>query len=407
MTTEEVAHCRARPRDAIRGDGAVCLECGARRKSLGHHVRAHGLSLRAYRDKWGYSRAFSLIVQGIPNVDPPRPTRRVTARELAHYRVHFREAAREDAVVCLECGRMFRRLAAHLPRHHLTIDDYREKWGYRCTNPLMVADLVERKRRWAIAKNLAGFSPPGILREAHEALRRGRPPVRLETRLNKSDYMRSLLGGGWRPPNLKVAAGTLRALVQQGLTQKEIGERTGLRPANVWRRLHALGLRAAPPRPRPLVDAKDAQLLALRQAGLWNQEIGQRTGMKPGTVSARFERMRERGVSVPTPARPVPTPRRRVSDEQLIALIRQGLRPAEIAGRVKLSTSNVRVRLRSLRRRGMRPAGAPRRRKRKTMLRGSRGGEAGKASRGRGAPRRRTRRSGPVTRRSAGRRGSR
>jgi DNA-binding Lrp family transcriptional regulator len=287
---------------------------------------------------------------------------------------------------------VFRRLAAHLVKHQLGIADYREKWGYRRNTPLMTADLLEAKREWAIAKNLAGFAPPGILLKAHEVLRRGRPPVRLETRLNKRDYGRALAARGWRPPNLRVPAQTLRRLVQQGLTRKEIGERTGLRPSNVWRRLRALGLGAAPRRSRPMVDARDAGLLALRQAGLWNAEIAQRTGMKADSVSARFERMRKRGVRVPTPERPVPTPRRRVSDETLLALLRQGLRPAEIAARLEFSISNIHPRLESLRRRGLWPGGVTRKGRRRAGPAkpgsGSSGSAAGRKGARRGRPRR-------------------
>lgn len=336
----------------------VCLECGARRKSLGHHVRGHALTLDAYRAKWGYHRDQPLIVPGISPVDRPKPRARVSREELISLRARFREAVRDGGAVCLECGRILRSLPQHLGKHHLTVEDYREKWGYNRGNPLMVPDLVEWKRQWAIAKNLAAFGPPGILQKAHEVLRVRRPPVRREARLNRSDSAKSLPGGGWRRHNLKVPAETLRALVQAGLTLRQIAARAGLRPANVWRRLRALGLVAARPVRSP-IHAKDAGLLALRRAGLWNSEIAERTGMKVATVSARLERLRKRGVAVPTPVRPVPNARRRASDEELVALVGRGLQIAEVATRVGIAESTVSQRLRSLRRRGLLPQPAP------------------------------------------------
>ena len=97
VSARELGHYRKHVRKAIRADGVVCLECGGRWKSLGHHLRAHGVTVRGYREKWGYPDHLQLIRHVLPNVDPPTITRRVSARELRHYRDRLRDAVRRYA----------------------------------------------------------------------------------------------------------------------------------------------------------------------------------------------------------------------------------------------------------------------------------------------------------------------
>ena len=315
------------------------------------------------------TRLRSLRRRGLLGPPPPRVSLRrrpaVSPEELAYLRAHFREALRDDGVVCLECGAIRRSMGAHVRMHGLRIAAYRVRWEYGRQNPLVVPDLSELRRRLAIEHSFGGSAPPDALAKALAA-RRGVPsPHRLETRFDQREAARARLASGWRQPLLREKDETLRALVREGLTPRGIATCLGLRERHIRERIRQLRLEG-PGIPPPRRKITDAELLALRQSGYWNVEIAARTGMRPGSVSGRLERLRKLGVAVPTPARPVPTLRRRASDQILLALVGQGLTTAEIAARVGLALSSVQWRLRALRRRGMlSPGPYPRRRARR------------------------------------------
>ena len=62
----------------------------------------------------------------------------LSRKSLASHRRHSHEAIGEDFIVCLECGGQFLSLVLHVSRiHHMTADEYREKWGYGPLTALM------------------------------------------------------------------------------------------------------------------------------------------------------------------------------------------------------------------------------------------------------------------------------
>jgi len=279
-----------------------------------------------------------------------RRRRSVSDQELDYYRSHFLEAIREDGVVCLECGTLLLALGGHMRIHGVTLDEYKEKWGYNKGRALVVPTTSAVMQAHALARNLGGNYSPELTRKALET-NRGRPrPVRLEGRLIRRAVSQNRWSAGWRlPPRpKKVDDDTMRALVAEGLTKRQISKRTGANPVTVWRRLRALGLE------RPVVpQVTEAELLAFCRAGLWQSEIAARTGLSVKAVNKRLWRLRRRGITVPRPTGPVPSGRRQVSDDQLLALAREGLRTAGIAARVGLASASVRSRLRALERRGL------------------------------------------------------
>jgi transposase len=279
-----------------------------------------------------------------------RRRRSVSDLELDYYRSHFLEAIREDGVVCLECGVLLLALARHITRHGMTLDDYKEKWGYNKGRGLVAPSVSSVLRGHALARNLGGHYSPELTRKALES-NRGRPrPVRLEARLIRRAVTQNRSAAGWRlPPRpKKVDDDTMRALVAEGLSKRQIANRTGAHPVTVSRRLRALGLER-PVEPR----VTEAELLAFCRAGLWQGEIAARTGLGVKAVNKRLWRLRRRGITIPRPTGPVPSGRRQVGDDQLLALAREGLGATEIAGRVALHPSNVWRRLNGLRRRGL------------------------------------------------------
>ncbi len=270
---------------------------------------------------------------------------------LAYYRAHFREAIREDGVVCLECGVVLRFLDPHVRRRHgMPLDDYKAKWGYNKETALVTPALAAVWRQHAIARNLPALVPPGGLPKAWEAFRRSRSPLRLERRLNASDAGKARFARGWRPPNKRVEDETLRGLAAEGLTARQIAERVKMHPVAVRTRARRLGLQLSPP-PRPVYP--DAEILALSRGGHRPAAIAARTGLRVGTVRYRLLRLRQ-GVRT-APRRPGPRPnlRGRASDEELVALARAGLGCSTIAARTGLSSSGVALRLRKLRRQGV------------------------------------------------------
>ncbi len=302
------------------------------------------------------ARLRGLRRRGVLGPPPPRVSSRrrpaVSPEELAYLRAHFRESVRDDGVVCLECGAVRRSMGAHVRMHGLSIKAYRARWGYGRQNPLVVPSLSELRRCLAIEHNSAAWLPSDALAKALAA-RRGVPsPHRLEIRLSQLEGASARVASGWRQPHLRERDEHLRGLVLEGLTLRAIAARLGHTERHVRKRVRQLRLEG-PGIPQPPRKVTDAELLALRQAGLWNVEIAMRTGLRPNSVSGRLEKLRKLGIAVPTPPVPVPTPRRRVSDEFLLSLAAQGLRIGEISARVGLVYSSVQWRLRALRRRGL------------------------------------------------------
>lgn len=62
VTREQLAYLRVHIREAIAEDRIACLECGAQFRKLGRHLTdKHGISLDAYRARWGYNRLTGLV----------------------------------------------------------------------------------------------------------------------------------------------------------------------------------------------------------------------------------------------------------------------------------------------------------------------------------------------------------
>lgn len=291
----------------------------------------------------------------------------VSADELAYYRAHFLEAVREDGILCLECGVLFRFLGHHVWRHGLPIEEYKAKWGYNRGNPMVVPALVEKMRKRALAMNLAAYAPADAFQKAREIRQRIPLPERAEGRVTKGTVTKARHATGWRPHAKlqKVDHAVLRGLVAEGLTIPQIAARMGVGQTGTRKWVRPLGFVSPAIKARER-KATDAELAALRQAGVRLADIAARTGTAARAVGKRLRRMQRRGVSLPRYIRVHPSPRCRVGDDQLLALAGEGLRHGEIAARVGLHRSSVSERLRSLRRRGLLPPAA---------LRQAKGGE--------------------------------
>ena len=133
------------------------------------------------------------------------------AKELAYYRVHFREAVQKDGVVCLECGSIFKSLPQHLGKHQLSSEDYKAKWGYNRTTPLERLITRRKKRRNAFAMKLWRLTPPGAHLKASKARQRLHLPFRAERRLADTEAARAKLAAAFRRAKLRVRRFPARA----------------------------------------------------------------------------------------------------------------------------------------------------------------------------------------------------
>ncbi len=54
------------PKNSITETYAICLECGKKFKVIGNrHLKAHGLTVKEYKDKWGLKKGTSLAAKSL------------------------------------------------------------------------------------------------------------------------------------------------------------------------------------------------------------------------------------------------------------------------------------------------------------------------------------------------------
>ncbi|HET8564832.1 MAG TPA: MucR family transcriptional regulator [Candidatus Binatia bacterium] len=262
------------------------------------------------------------------------------------------EAVREDGVVCLDCGALRKALGSHLFfAHEMAIGDYKAKWGYNRQTGLVAPSTAEKLRQIAVARDLGANGSGRVLEIARKARAAASLTKRFEARTNHGKTLKARYANGWQPSrHRKVNDETLRILGKEGHTCREIAEKTGLSRDQARSRLRNLGL-FPPLRPRRKIGTQ--QILALRAAGLWPSDIAARLGLSRHAVLKRLWELRKKGVHVPRPKTPRPITRRRVTDDEFLALVAKGLKPAAIAARVGMKKGSVLTRAVLLRRRGL------------------------------------------------------
>ena len=74
------------PKDSIQEDRVVCLECGTRMKQLtGKHLNSHGLSMREYKQKWGFPLKQSLSARSLSKARSKAAKKRGLPENLVRY----------------------------------------------------------------------------------------------------------------------------------------------------------------------------------------------------------------------------------------------------------------------------------------------------------------------------------
>src|SRR3990172_7815302 len=114
-------------------------------------------------------------------------------RGVGYYRAHFLESIRPDGVVCLECGKLRKALGSHVRLlHHMTLDDYREQWGFNRQTAFVASDTAARLRRLAIKRTRGAYGSAENLAKARATRRRKARAQRLEARLRHSEAKKRL-----------------------------------------------------------------------------------------------------------------------------------------------------------------------------------------------------------------------
>jgi predicted transcriptional regulator len=74
------------PKDSIQEDRVVCLECGTKMKQLtGKHLSSHGLSMREYKQKWGFPLKQSLSARSLSKARSKAAKKRGLPENLVRY----------------------------------------------------------------------------------------------------------------------------------------------------------------------------------------------------------------------------------------------------------------------------------------------------------------------------------
>ena len=163
--------------------------------------------------------------------------------------------------------------------------------------------------------------------------------------------MSRLYASGWQPLRFrKVDDRTLRRMAKGGVDSKRIAREAGLSIDQTRRRLQALGL-LPPARRRRTVNRE--HVLALRREGFWPLEIARKLRIQRQHVLKILWEFRRQGIAVPTPARPRPNTKRRVTEDEFLRAFRRGGTTAQIAARLGVSRRYVVEKTWLLRRRGI------------------------------------------------------
>lgn len=163
-----------------------------------------------------------------------------------------RLAIRDQEIVCLVCGRALRQLTnTHLRRHRLSVEGYREAFGYNRGTALMARELRASYRDRAVRVRLATRIRENPLRRDPGLAARGpRRPVRLEEHLNRREAAQRVARlrearfreAGRHPRAKLLDLALVHALRRAGLSLRKIARRLGVSPVTISSRLRLLSV---------------------------------------------------------------------------------------------------------------------------------------------------------------------
>lgn len=405
VSSRELAYYRRRFLEALRPDGVVCLECGRLLATLGRHLGAHDLAFDEYRNKWGYNRTTTFASTPLRNQRRRTALRTNLGRYSSRRRLRKAWKARRRMALSSRLESRLARSRGLRRRYETGWHPERHERGEDVVLRLLVAQRHQvreiaartgmteptvRRRLRAI-----GIEPPKLVPKVSDArllaLRRQglwSPEIARRVGLTAGSVNRRLRrlrrrrvavppAAGPRPNAARrVTDDELVRLARRGLDARTIARRMAVTPTTIWRRLKRLRERGVLPRRpsdtgrdrrrrarrrrtarveqrririrRRRIMARDRAIVRLARQRLWPSQIAVRLGLPRDSVANRLWKLRRQGVRMPRPAGKQPNPARKVTDEQLVTFLRQGLRAIEIAERVGQTRMNIYGRLRKL-----------------------------------------------------------
>jgi hypothetical protein len=149
-------------------------------------------------------------------------------------------------------------------------------------------------------------------------------------------------GAPYRPERRLVDTEAARARVAAGFRQTEQKARRRVGTADGISSRRYI-------RPRSNGDLKlskeDYKILALRNKGRWPSEITALLGIGVQSVRYRLERLKNAGFTFSPRTAPRPIPHRKVTDKEILALVRSRLSIPEIAARLRMGMANAHRRI--------------------------------------------------------------
>ena len=148
-------------------------------------------------------------------------------------------------------------------------------------------------------------------------------------------------------------------LLQKGLTQTEIGKQLGVSDNTISNRIKKMRKRGVEIPERKKTerkkterkkenDEKDNKILEMLEEGLTQTEIGKQLGISHTAISNRIRKMRKRGVEIPE--------RKKENDEKdnkILGMLEKGLTQTEIGKQLGVTGPTISDRIKKMRKRGV------------------------------------------------------
>jgi predicted transcriptional regulator len=88
------------PKESIQEDRVVCLECGTKMKQLtGKHLSSHALSMREYKQKWGFPLKQSLSARALSKARSKAAKKRGLPENLVRYQEERKNRKRMESAI--------------------------------------------------------------------------------------------------------------------------------------------------------------------------------------------------------------------------------------------------------------------------------------------------------------------
>lgn len=93
---------RLNPQNSIQEDKVICLECGAQMRQLtAKHLSSHGMNIREYKKKWGFSIRQSMSAMSLSRIRSIAAKRRGLPQQLLKYQAQKKKSKETSSVAAV------------------------------------------------------------------------------------------------------------------------------------------------------------------------------------------------------------------------------------------------------------------------------------------------------------------